>query len=155
MWTQAPAAWSAVDDLGQRVDGAGVDVAGLRAHDRRALAGGQSVAQRGRVDAPVASTATGTSAAVPEAQDPRRAVDRHVALLADQQAHVRSALQPADLGVPADAREDGVARRRQARDVRLLAAGGQAEGRAGGKASRSSSQPPATSSTTDAAGDTE
>ena len=156
MWTQAPARVRSLDDLGQRIEGAGVDVAGLGAHDRRPLARGERVAQRSRVHAARGVDGDGQQRVGAEAEDPRRAVDRDVALGAHHEAHARSALQPAGLDVPPHAGQHGVARRRQAGDVRLLAARGQKPNEApAGRPSSSSSQPPATSSTTDAAGDTE
>ena len=57
--------------------------------------------------------------------------DRHVRLLAGDHAHRRRALQAVGLDVPAGVAQDRVARRRQAGEVRHLAARDEADAAAG------------------------
>ena len=111
------------DDLGEHVEGAAVDVAGLRADDLRPLA----LAQRGREPsgdhAPLTVGRDDADAVGAEAEQAAGAGDRDVGVGADQHAQAGRALQPVGFDVPAGGREHRVARRREARDVRHLAAG--------------------------------
>ena len=68
----------------------------------------------------------------------KRAVDRHVALLADDHADRRRAGETVGFDVPADLREHVVARSGERGDVSHLAAGDEPDRDVGGKPSSSS-----------------
>ena len=71
-----------VGDLLERVERAGVDLAGLCADDRRPVAALERCAQRAGVHASL--RVGGNRLRRPKAEQPQRAVDGHVAFLADE-----------------------------------------------------------------------
>ena len=128
------AASRGLDDLGERVEGAAVDVARLRADDRRPVADGQRALERvGAHPALVVGVDHGDAGAA-EAEQPQRPRDGDVRLRAGQDLHRRRAEQALLGDVPARAREHRVAGGGQAGDVGHLRAGDEADARARGQA---------------------
>ena len=118
-----------VGDLLERVAGAGVDVARLRADDRRPVEplAGPTEAPRAS-SAPAPSTATGTTQAVPR---PRKRSARSIVVCRSSPTTTwtrRRTDQAALLDVPAGPLEHGVPCRAEGGEVGHLAAGHEAEG---------------------------
>jgi hypothetical protein len=118
-------------DLLERVERPGVDVARLGADDRGPAAGGQRRGERVSAHPPLAVDVDPHGRVAPEAEQPQRVEHGRVRLGARDHAHRRRADQPARLDVPAGAREDGIARRRQRGGVRHLRARDEPDGGAG------------------------
>ena len=115
------------DDRRGRVEGAGVDVAGLQADDRALVERGQRVGAH----APLAVHRHPHDALAAEAEHPERLEQAHVHLVAHDHAQRRRAEQPLRLDVPALAREQRVARGGEAAEVRHRGAGDEADAGAG------------------------
>ena len=126
----------------ERIEGAAVDLAGLRADDGGAVGGGERLAQRRGPHAALGVGVDAHDAVGPEAEQPHRAQDGDVEVGVGQQADGRRAGQPARLDVPPRAREHVVARGGQAGGVGHLTAGGDGERRRRGHAQQLG-QPPA------------
>ena len=116
-------------DLLERVEGARVHLAGLRADDRRTFASLEGRTERVRAHASLAVGCHGLGGAEPE--QPQRAVDRDVPLLADEHPDARPARQPVTCDVPSRALEHAVARGGERRDAAHLRAGDEADRRIG------------------------
>ena len=129
--SHAPAAAVLLGDRRERIERAGVDVAGLRAHDRR----GRERRQRVGAHAALAVDGDAHEAVAPEAGEPERLDQRRVCLLADHDRDRRRAEEAVGLDVPVLAREHrvsrggerGEVRHRRPGDERARAAGGQPE----------------------------
>ena len=98
------------DDVGQRVDRAGVDVARLRAHDRRAVAGRQRRGERVGAHRALAVDRDDLDRRAPEPEQPQRAPDRHVRLLAREHAQRRRAARGPAPPRPSPARASSACR---------------------------------------------
>jgi len=112
--------------LGKRVEGAGVDVAGLETDDRGAGAGAQGFVEGLRVHAALVIGPDGENVAVAEPHQVDGGVDGGVAAFAADNVDVRRALQAVDVDVPAVLAEHGVAGDGQRGEVGHLRAGHQA-----------------------------
>ena len=121
-----PVVVRARDALGERVVGAGVQVARLQHHDRRSLGGRQGLGERGRHDASL--VVRGDRRGCAEAEVAKREVDAVVALGADQDGDLRAAGQPEPLDVPAGAGQHVLAGRRQAGEAGHRRPRGEADG---------------------------
>ena len=107
------------DDLRGGVKRAGVDVAGLKAHDRVV------VEPRHPVDAHSASTIDRNAdhALAPQAEQRQRLEDAHVDRFADEHRDRRRSKQALGLDIPRLPGEERVSGRRQAGEIRLRRAG--------------------------------
>ena len=121
-------------DLGHGVDRAGVDLADLSDHDRRAFAGGKQPRQLGSAHAALIVGGHELHATAAHPEHPQRGEHRRVRLGADQDANRRGAEQAVGLDVPARVGEHAMARRGEAGEVRHLATGGEAHPRVGRQA---------------------
>ena len=115
-----------VRDRGHVVAGASVDVPDLRAHDRRPGAGRERGREQLDPHAPLPVGRNGLDLCAADPEVAERAVDRHVALLADDDPDPRRALEPVPREIPARPLEDPVPRRCQRRHVGHLATGHEA-----------------------------
>jgi hypothetical protein len=104
-----------------------VDLARLRADDRRRVTRAQDGGQLARVHRPVPAVRHDLDRRRAQPQQSHGAVDRDVAAGADDDPDGRRARQPVLAHVPALGRQHVVARSGQARHVRHLAAGHQRE----------------------------
>jgi len=120
------------DDRSERIARAAVDVTGLRAHDLRTVVLAHDRLQLRRDHPPGVVGRDGADALGAEAEDPAGAADRDVGVLARDDAYGRRSLQSVGPDVPAGDGEHGMAGRGQARDVRHLTAGHEADS-AGGR----------------------
>jgi hypothetical protein len=100
-------------DVHERIDGPAVHVAGLRDHDRLAAAG-QRRGERLGPHRPLRVDSNRLDRRGPEAEQPQRAVDGHVALGGGEHADARRAHHAVALDVVARVGQDTVARRGQA-----------------------------------------
>lgn len=123
-----------VADLADRVDGAGVDVADLRADDDRPFQAGQGALQFGGDHAALVVDRHVADAGGAEAEVAGGQVDGHVVLGAGDDGHVGRAAQALALHVPAGLGEEFVAGGGQRGQVGHGAAGGEADGGVRGQA---------------------
>jgi hypothetical protein len=114
-------------DLPQRVDGAGVDVAGLRADDRRPVPAAERLPQRSRPHAALLVGGDRNDRGRAQAEEPQRPVDGVVAPLASEHPQRRRADQPGRLDVVAGAAEHLVPGGGEGGEVRHLSAGDEAD----------------------------
>ena len=121
-------------DLLERVDRAGVDVAGLGAHDRRPAPLPQGGRERVAAHGAVAVHRHAHDPALAEPHDAQRAQHGDVHLVAGEDAHRRRPHEPVRLDVPADLAEHVVPRRRQADRVARRGARHEADARVRGEA---------------------
>jgi hypothetical protein len=112
-----------VGDRRQRIERAGVDVPELRADDRRSAAGSERTAKRLDLHASLVVRRHRHDARRAHPQEPQRTIDRHVPLLAGEDADPRRAGEPVAPDVPAGVVQHLPARRRERGHVRELAAG--------------------------------
>ncbi len=118
------------DDRGQVVAGARVDVAGLRADDRRlALTARERRGQGVRVHRAVRQRRHLDDRALAQTEEAHGAIDRPVPLRADDDPHLRRAVQAVPADVPAAAVQDEPATRREPDRVRGLRTGGEPDRR--------------------------
>ena len=113
-------------DVAQWVEGAGIDVAGLGADQGRAL---QGLEQFGQAVATHPTLRIGfhpVHGACAESEVAQGYVDRDMRFGRSDQVQWRSADQPIGLDIPADAAEQRMPGRRQAGEIRHLAAGDEA-----------------------------
>jgi hypothetical protein len=111
------------------VEGAGIDLAGLGADDRRHVPGGKLLAQPGDLDPGGTIGGDDRQRSPPDAQEPKGAVDAHVAPGAYQDPDGRGSAQAQLFDVPARCPQDVVSRRGQAGEVGHLAPGDEGERR--------------------------
>ena len=116
-------------DLRQRVEGAGIDVPGLGADDRRAVAPVERRGERIGAHAPLAVGLDPRHPLGAEAQHLQNREDRDMRLVPHDHRDLGRAEQAAGLDVPAGAREQRVARRGEAGQVRHGTAGGETDAR--------------------------
>jgi hypothetical protein len=114
------------DDRLERIEGAGVDVAGLRADDAARVQRRQPL----RAHAALAVDRHAQHTCTSEAQQPERLAECRMGFFADHHGQRRRAVQPVRLDVPAGARQHRVARGGQRGEVGHRRAGH--EGTAGG-----------------------
>ena len=114
-----------VADLPDRVDGAGVDVADLRAHDRRAVVERlvECTGERVHPHPPLGVGGDRLDRRGADAEEAQRPVDGAVPLLAREHADPRGTPQPRRAHVPSGPAEHGVQRGRQPGEVGHLRAG--------------------------------
>jgi hypothetical protein len=122
-----------VGDLDDRVEGARVDVARLRADERGPVDARQDLRQCIGAHAPLVVGRHTGHAVAPEAEHLERDVDRDVGLLAHHDRHIRCAEQAVALDIPAGALEQRVASRRERRERGHGRPGGEPCGHAGGQ----------------------
>ena len=114
-------------DLFERVEGAGVDLARLRADDRRRVVRLQRVAEGTCIHPSLVVGGDRRRSAEPEQAE--RAVDRDVPLVAHEHAHARAAGEAVSGDVPACALEHPETRRRERGHAAHLRAGHEADRR--------------------------
>ena len=119
-----------VRDLVDRIEGARVHVAGLRADDRRAVAARER--RRERVALHPALIVSGNPLDLPRSdpQQAQRSDDRHVHFVTDDHAEMWCALQSIGLHVTTDAAQHFVTGGGERREVRHVAAGDEPDARA-------------------------
>ena len=130
-----------VGDLAHRVEGAGVDVADLRADDRRPFEPGERGAQRVRPHAALAVGGDADDAPAAEAEHAQRGQDGDVRLVPDHDVHRGSTGESVLLHVPVRALEHRVAASGEAGEIRHLPARHEAD--AGGRRQREQVEQPA------------
>ena len=136
------------------VEGAAVHVAGLEADDRRTVrTGGEDLCEVGHVDRPLGVGRHRLEGAGAQPQQAQRPIDRRVALRVGDNPHRRSAQQSMLLDVPAGIGQHVVTSRGERHRICGLPPVTKPNDAWTGKPSSSFSQPPATSSTTAAAGE--
>ncbi len=118
-----------VSDRVDRVEGAGVHVACLRADDQRAVDLGQLGAQRVDIHPTLPVDGGANDAVRSEAQQLQRDRDGDVHLASADHGHVRRTGETLLLDVPADAQQHAAPCGSKADDVRHLAAGGETDAR--------------------------
>ena len=109
-------------DRRERIGGSRVDVACLSADDRRPGGVPESVAERVRLHPALVVDGNELDRRGPEAEQPQRAVDRHMALAPDEDADPRRSVQAVARDIPAGLRENVLARGCECRRVRALRA---------------------------------
>ena len=114
-------------DAAQRVNRAGVHVAGLRGDDDRSIERGQRALERLGAHPPLLVGVDLDRVARAQAEHAQRGVDGDVRFRAGDDVHTRRAGQPVLLHVPTGAAQHGVARRGERGEVRHLAAGHEAD----------------------------
>ena len=133
-------------DLGElagRVERAGVDVAGLAAHDGRAVGtAGEDSLEVGRDHRPVGVDRDLRHRSCSDPEESGAPWHRHVHLVADDQANRRRTGQAVELDVPTDRCQDVMTRRGERGGVGHLATGDEGERRVLGQAEHVD-QPPA------------
>ncbi len=112
-----------VDDLRQRIEGAGVHVAGLGADDRRAVEASQRLAQRVRAHPALLVGRDAVDPLPPEAEHLERDEDRDVGLVADDDRDRRRADEPVLLDGSSRPLEDAMPGGSDRREVRHRRAG--------------------------------
>ena len=132
-WTQAPRSWAIGDDLRERVVGAGVHVAGLGAHDRRAVDPGEHLAQGLRCHPAlfVGGDLADSVALTAETEHLERGVHGDVAAFVGHDGDGWRPLETVPLDVPAGPLEDAMAGGGQCREVRHRRAGHESDARPG------------------------
>jgi hypothetical protein len=122
-----------VANLPDRVEGARVHVAALRADDRRTGSALQRVAQLVGAHRALIVARDEPCPARPEAQIAKGGRDRDVVLVAEQHVDRRRAGEPVGLDVPPRARKDVIPSGGESREVRHHAAGDEADRRLRGQ----------------------
>jgi hypothetical protein len=120
-----------VADAGERIDGPGVDIAGLGAHDHRAGEAAQLVAQSVRSHPPLVVNADGDQSGGAKPEEPECPFDGVVTLGSHERVHRGRASQAVGLDIPAGGAQYEMACRRQRGEVSHLAAGNEPYGRTG------------------------
>ena len=121
-----------VDHGGEVVERAGAHLARLRTHDRRCV-GVHRGGERRHVHPRLAVGGDHDLLLRSDPEEPERARHRHVALGSDDHPERRRTDEPSRGKIPAGTRVDRVPRRREAGDVRHLAAGDERERRVRGQ----------------------
>ena len=116
-----------VGDLAERVERSGVHLARLRADDRRAVVARERLAERVRAHPALVVGGDPGHRAGAEADEPQRAGERGMRLLAREHADLRRAGQALLLDVPAHPVQHVVARRGERGRVRHLRSGHEGE----------------------------
>ena len=130
-------------DLLDRIDRAAVDVADLRDDDRRAVVSrAQGVGERVGAHRPAVVGSHQLDRSGPQAEQPQRAIDRHVALLTGEHPDARRAGNAVALDVVAHGPEHAVAGGGQRSHMRHLAAGDKRERRGHRKPEQIDQPPP-------------
>ena len=119
-------------DLLEWIEGAGVHLSGLRAHDRRALVGVQCGAERVGLHSALRVGRDGFRRA--QSEQAQRPVDCDVPFLADEDPDPRRARQPVSSHVPSCALEDPEPRSGERGDASHLRTGDEADRRIRGQA---------------------
>ena len=115
------------DDLGERIEGAGIDLPGLRDHHLRAAQRPDGRLERGGQHAALIVGVDADDPLAAEADQLQRREQRGVRVGADQHMHRRRAEQPVGVGVPTGLQQRAGARGGEAGAVGDGGAGGKAD----------------------------
>jgi hypothetical protein len=118
------------DDLGQWIEGTGVDVARLSADEDRPVDSREDLPERVRPHPALAVGSDAVDAATPQAEHLERGEDRDVGLVADDDGNRWRPEQPVLFGIPAGRAQHRVAPRGEGRKARHRRAGREPHARA-------------------------